>query len=52
MLAAGLKITINSDGPGYMQNVHMTENLAKAQSAADLLPKELVQIHRSAFEAP
>ena len=51
MLAAGLKITINSDDPGYMQSVYMTESLAKAQAAADLTPEELIQISRNAFEA-
>jgi|GEM_PF-5393953 len=51
MLAAGLKITINSDDPGYMQSVYMTESLAKAQAAADLTPEEVIQISRNAFEA-
>ncbi|MBS1071901.1 adenosine deaminase [Gluconobacter cerinus] len=51
MLAAGLKITINSDDPGYMQSVYMTESFAKAQSAADLTRHELIQISRNAFQA-
>jgi len=51
MMAAGLKITFNSDDPGYMRSVYMTESFAMAQEAAALTPEELVRISRNAFEA-
>lgn len=51
MLAAGLKITINSDDPGYMQSVYMTESFHKAQQAANLTRDELIGISRNAFNA-
>ena len=49
MLDAGLRITINSDDPGYMNSAYMTECLRSAQETADLTRAELLAISRNAF---
>jgi adenosine deaminase len=50
MLGKDMRATVNSDDPAYFQ-AYMTENLARAQSDADLGKQELVQLVRNAFEA-
>ncbi|MBV1824572.1 adenosine deaminase [Komagataeibacter oboediens] len=51
LLDAGLTITINSDDPGYMQGVYMTEAMKMARDGAHLTPDELLTISRNAFNA-
>ncbi|GAN86437.1 adenosine deaminase [Komagataeibacter intermedius] len=51
LLDAGLTITINSDDPGYMQGVYMTEAMKMARDGAHLTPDELLAISRNAFRA-
>ncbi|EHH68838.1 adenosine deaminase [Gluconobacter morbifer] len=51
LLDAGLTVTINSDDPGYMKGVYMTQALEMARIGADLTADELVTISRNAFSA-
>ncbi|MCE2574429.1 adenosine deaminase [Komagataeibacter sp. FNDCR2] len=51
LLDAGMTITINSDDPGYMHSVYMTEALKLARDGADLTAQEVVTLSRNAFNA-
>ncbi|MFD4501518.1 adenosine deaminase [Streptomyces sp. NPDC058457] len=49
LLDAGLRVTVSSDDPAYM-NGYVTENLLAVQAATPLTRAELVQLQRNAFE--
>ncbi|WP_405736698.1 adenosine deaminase [Streptomyces sp. NBC_01537] len=49
MLDRGLRVTISSDDPAYM-NGYVTENLLAVQAATPLTPAEVLQLQRNAFE--
>ncbi|MGW7544657.1 adenosine deaminase [Streptomyces sp. NPDC054770] len=49
LLDAGLRVTVSSDDPAYM-NGYVTENLLAVQAATPLTPAELVRLQRNAFE--
>jgi adenosine deaminase len=49
MLDGGLRVTISSDDPAYM-NGYVTENLLAVQAVTPLTPAELVQLQRNAFD--
>ncbi|MGW3650069.1 adenosine deaminase [Streptomyces sp. NPDC000878] len=49
MLDRGLRVTVSSDDPAYM-NGYVTENLLAVQATTPLSPAELVQLQRNAFE--
>ena len=48
MLAAGVRVTVNSDDPAYFPG-YMNENLLAVQEAVDLTRDECVQLVRNAF---
>jgi adenosine deaminase len=50
MLDEGLRVTLNSDDPGYF-GAYVEENIAAVAEALDLGRQELVQLSRNAFEA-
>jgi adenosine deaminase len=50
MLDEGLRVTLNSDDPGYF-GAYVEENFAAVAEALDLGREELVQLSRNAFEA-
>lgn len=50
MLDEGLRVTINSDDPGYF-GAYVEENIAAVAEALDLGRDEIVQLSRNAFEA-
>jgi adenosine deaminase len=49
MLDRGLRVTISSDDPAYM-NGYVTENLLAVQAVTPLTPAEVLQLQRNAFE--
>jgi adenosine deaminase len=49
MLDDGLRVTVSSDDPAYM-NGYVIENLLAVQATTPLTPAELVQLQRNAFE--
>ncbi|SEC67405.1 adenosine deaminase [Streptomyces sp. 3213] len=49
MLDGGLRVTVSSDDPAYM-NGYVTENLLAVQAVTPLTPAELVQLQRNAFD--
>src|SRR5262245_35467985 len=49
MLAAGLRVTVNSDDPAYFVG-YMNENLLRVQQEVDLGKAGLVQLAQNAFE--
>ncbi len=48
MLAAGVRVTVNSDDPAYFPG-YMNENLLAVQEAVNLTRDECVQLIRNAF---
>jgi adenosine deaminase len=48
MLAAGVRVTVNSDDPAYFPG-YMNENLLAVQEAVELTRDEIVQLARNAF---
>jgi adenine deaminase len=50
MLAAGVRVTVNSDDPAYFPG-YMNENLLAVQEAVDLTRDEVAQLARNAFSA-
>ena len=48
MLAAGIRVTVNSDDPAYFPG-YMNENLLAVQEAVDLTRDECAQLIRNAF---
>jgi adenine deaminase len=51
MLDLGLRATLNSDDPAYMESCYLNENFAMAQRDAALSRQELLTLTRNAFEA-
>ena len=51
MLDLGLRVTINSDDPAYMQGLYLAENFGMAQRELSLSNAELHTLARNAFEA-
>lgn len=51
MIDRGLKVTLNSDDPAYMQDCYIAENFAIAQAGAALEDTDLIRISHNAFEA-
>jgi adenosine deaminase len=50
LLDRGLRVTVSSDDPAYMDG-YVTENLLAVQATTPLSAAELVQLQRNAFEA-
>jgi len=50
MLAAGLKVTVNSDDPAYFGG-YVNENYRQVAEAVDLTPADLVTLARNSFDA-
>ena len=51
MLDLGLRATLNSDDPAYMEGCYLNENFLIAQRDAALSKRELLTLTRNAFEA-
>ena len=51
MLDLGLKATLNSDDPAYMEGSYMIENMQRAQRDAGLTRAELLTLTENAFAA-
>ena len=50
LMAAGVKVTINSDDPSYMGEKYVEENLLELQKAMNLTKEQLVQFQKNAVE--
>lgn len=51
MLDLGLRLTLNSDDPAYMQGFYINENMLMAHEAAGFTEADLVTVTRNAFDA-
>lgn len=51
MLDLGLKLTLNSDDPAYMEGKYINENMLMAHELAGFGPEDFVTVTRNAFDA-
>ncbi|EJL29640.1 adenosine deaminase [Novosphingobium sp. AP12] len=51
MLDLGLRLTLNSDDPAYMEGKYINENMLMAHELAGFGPEDFVTISRNAFDA-
>jgi adenosine deaminase len=50
LMAAGVKVTINSDDPSYMGEQYIEENLIALQKSMDLSKTQLASFQRNAVD--
>lgn len=51
MLDLGLKLTLNSDDPAYMEGKYINENMLMAHDLAGFGPDDFITVTRNAFDA-
>jgi adenosine deaminase len=51
MLDLGLRLTLNSDDPAYMEGKYINENMLMAHELAGFGPEDLLTVSRNAFDA-
>jgi len=51
MLDLGLRLTLNSDDPAYMEGKYINENMLMAHELAGFGPEDLIAVSRNAFDA-
>jgi adenosine deaminase len=51
MLDLGLRLTLNSDDPAYMEGKYINENMLMAHELAGFGPEDFVTVSRNAFDA-